>query len=141
MARDEHGHLALGKLNLASLVADQVAALYNTRSGRNKKIRALQLGYESRCSAPHAFDVILGSQLGIGAYRALIQEELDGHMVSTEGQLQLTYVPFNKLVDPKTLVTQVRFIEPDSDFHELARFLETRTDAAGAWSPGRRTER
>jgi len=34
-------------------------------------------------------------------------------------------VAFERLVDPKTLVTVVRYIEPDSDFHRLARFLET----------------
>ena len=41
------------------------------------------------------------------------------------GQLALNYVPFEALVDPKTLVTVVRYVEPDSDFHKLARFLET----------------
>ena len=33
----------------------------------------VQLGYEARCALPHAFDVILGSQLGVGAYRALVE--------------------------------------------------------------------
>ena len=33
----------------------------------------LQLGYEARCAKPHAFDVMLGSQLGVGAYRALVE--------------------------------------------------------------------
>ena len=33
-----------------------------------------------------------------------------------------------QLVDPVTLVTKVRFIDPDSDFHRLARFLETCID-------------
>jgi 6-phosphofructokinase 1 len=46
-------------------------------------------------------------------------------MVSVTGQLELTYVPFEELVDPETLVTVVRHIEPNSDFHRLARFLET----------------
>jgi hypothetical protein len=46
-------------------------------------------------------------------------------MVSVSGQLDLTYVPFNQLIDPSTLVTVVRYIEPGSDFHRLARFLET----------------
>jgi 6-phosphofructokinase 1 len=46
-------------------------------------------------------------------------------MVSASGQLQIHYVPFEKLVDPETLVTVVRFITPGSDFHRLARFLET----------------
>ncbi|HET6879783.1 MAG TPA: 6-phosphofructokinase, partial [Pirellulales bacterium] len=42
-----------------------------------------------------------------------------------EGQLELHYVPFEELVEPATLVTKVRHVEPDSDFHRLARFLET----------------
>ncbi|HEX4620199.1 MAG TPA: hypothetical protein VH208_01415, partial [Myxococcaceae bacterium] len=88
-----------------------------------------------------AFDVMLGSQLGIGAYRALVEEGLDAHMVSVTGQLDLQYVPFSSLVDPETLVTDVRLIRPGSDFHRLARFLETRTDRLSEWSPGRRPER
>ncbi len=85
----------------------------------------MQLGYEARCARPHAFDVMLGSQLGVGAYRALVEEGLDGVMVSVSGQLDLNYVPFDKLIDPDTLVTKVRYVDPDSDFHRLARFLET----------------
>jgi 6-phosphofructokinase 1 len=84
---------------------------------------------------------MLGSQLGIGAYRALVEENLDGHMVSVEGQLDLSYVPFSQLVNPTTLKTEVRFIRTGSDYHRLARFLETRTDRIADWSPGRRKER
>jgi 6-phosphofructokinase 1 len=29
-------------------------------------------------------------------------------------------------VDPETLVTKVRFIDTNSDYHHLARYLETR---------------
>jgi 6-phosphofructokinase 1 len=84
---------------------------------------------------------MLGSQLGIGAYRALVEEALDGHMVSVVGQLDLSYVPFTQLVNPQTLKTEVRFINAGSDYHRLARFLETRTDRIVDWSPGRRQER
>ncbi len=49
-------------------------------------------------------------------------------------------MPFDELVDPETLKTEVRFIEPGSDFHRLARFLETRVDQIVDWSPGRRRE-
>ncbi|MEX0978635.1 MAG: 6-phosphofructokinase, partial [Pirellulales bacterium] len=59
------------------------------------------------------------------AYRALVEERLDGVMVSVSGQLDLNYVPFDKLIDPDTLVTNLRYVDPDSDFHKLARFLET----------------
>lgn len=137
--RDEHGHISLGKLDLGKLLSTVVSSRYEARKGRSKKVRGVQLGYESRCAPPHAFDVILGSQLGIGAYRALVEEGLDGHMVSVTGQLDLVYVPFHELVDPDTLITEVRYIRKGSDFHRLARFLET---GAGSeeWTPGPRRE-
>ncbi len=72
--------------------------------------------------------MILGSQLGVGGYRALVEQKLNGVMVSVSGQFDLKYVPFQELIDPETLVTKVRFIEPGSDFHRLARYLETCID-------------
>jgi ATP-dependent phosphofructokinase / diphosphate-dependent phosphofructokinase len=138
--RDEHGHISLGNISLGKMVAERVAKRYEAQTGRKKKLNGVQVGYESRCAAPHAFDVMLGSQLGIGAYRALVEEGLDGHMVSVTGQLDLRYVPFKELINPETLITEVRFVVPGSDFHRLARFLETRVDPRG-FDIGRRIER
>ncbi len=126
--RDEHGHINISAINLHDVFAGLVTKEYERQTGRKRKVNALQLGYEARCAKPHAFDVMLGSQLGVGAYRALVEEQLDGVMVSVSGQLQLEYVPFDKLVDPETLVTMVRYIEADSDFQRLTRFLETYVD-------------
>jgi 6-phosphofructokinase 1 len=126
IGRDEHGHLSIGKLDIGKLMAKIAADRYEKRVGKAKKLTGVQLGYEARCSEPHAFDVMLGCQLGLGAYRALAEEGLDGHMVSVAGQLDLRYVPFSALVNPETLKTEVRFIERESDFHKLARALETR---------------
>lgn len=125
VSRDEHGHIAISQLNLSRMFSKLIAEEYHAQTGRKRKITGLQLGYEARCARPHAFDVMLGSQLGVGAYRALVEEGLDGVMVSVSGQLDLNYVPFEKLIDPDTLVTMVRYVDPDSDFHRLARFLET----------------
>lgn len=124
--RDESGYVPLSRLDVAKLVASRAAERYRARTGRSKKVTGVQLGYESRSAAPHAFDVILGSQLGLGAYRALAEEDLDGHMVSVTGQLELRYVPFADLVDANTLVTHVRYVDPKSDFHRLAEELGTR---------------
>ncbi len=139
--RDDHGHISLGKVDLHRLLTTIVKDRFAERTGRNKKVTGVQLGYESRCAPPHAFDVMLGSQLGIGAYRALVEEQLDGFMVSVSGQLDLEFVPFDELIDPDTLVTEVRFIEADSDFYRLARLLESRTEKPRSWVPGRRPER
>lgn len=125
VSRCEHGHIAISQLNLSRLFAKKVADAYTAATGRTRKVTGVQLGYESRCAKPQAFDIMLGSQLGVGAYRALAEKRLNGVMVSVSGQLDLHYVPFEKLVNPDTLVTIVRYIRPDSDFHALARFLET----------------
>ena len=123
--RDDHGHIAISEISLGNLFAKLVAAKYKEQTGYKRKVTGLQLGYESRCAKPHAFDVMLGAQLGVGAYRALVEEGRNGVMVSVEGQLDLVYVDFEDLVDQETLVTVVRYIEPNSDFHRLARFMET----------------
>ncbi len=123
--RDEHGHVSIAQLDLGRTFARLVADEYRAQTGQTRKVTGLQLGYEARCAQPHAFDVLLGSQLGVGSYRALVEEGLDGVMVSASGHLDLNYIPFDKLVDPDTLVTHVRYITPESDFHRLARFLET----------------
>jgi 6-phosphofructokinase 1 len=87
-------------------------------------VRSKQIGYEARCAEPSAFDVLLGTQLGVGAYRALVEKGLNGVMVSVEDQLSLKYVPFGLLIDAETMKTKVRFIDTDSDFYRLARALE-----------------
>lgn len=123
--RDEHGHISISQVELGRMFSHLVASAYKKQSGRSRKVTGIQLGYESRCAEPNAFDVMLGSQLGVGAYRALVEHKLNGVMVSSYGQLQLHFEPFDLLVDPQTLVTKVRYIEPESDLHKLARFLET----------------
>ena len=121
---DDHGNISLSQTNLARNMTKLVEAEYEHRTGKKRRVTGVQLGYEARCALPHAFDVILGSQLGVGAYRALVENQSDGVLVSCSGQLNLSYVPFEELVDPETLVTVVRFIQRGSDFQRLARFLE-----------------
>ena len=123
--RDDHGHISISHVQLGKMFAKLVADEFKKQTGRGRKVVGLQLGYESRCAKPHAFDVMLGSQLGVGAYRALAERGLNGVMVSVSGQLDLNYVPFEELVNPETLVTVVRYVERGCDFHRLARFLET----------------
>jgi 6-phosphofructokinase 1 len=123
--RDDHGHISVSHVDLGKMFAKLVQDEYKKQTGLKRRVKGIQLGYESRCARPQAFDVMLGSQLGVGAYRALVEEHLNGVMVSVSGQLDLHYEPFDKLINPETLVTVVRYIKIESDFHKLARFLET----------------
>lgn len=121
---DEHGHISLPATELAKSLSKLVETEYTRQTGKKRRVTGIQLGYEARCALPHAFDVILGSQLGVGSFRALVENGLDGVLVSVSGQLSLNYVPFENLIDPETLVTVVRMIQPGSDFQKLARILE-----------------
>jgi len=121
---DPSGYSILGTARVAERIALATEAAYERSCGRKVRVRSKQIGYEARCADPVAFDILLGSQLGVGAYRALAELGLSGHMVSVHDQFELLYVPFSDLVDPDTLRTRVRFIEPDSDFYRLARALE-----------------
>ncbi len=122
--RDDHGHIAVADVKLADRMSKLVMDEFKRQTGVTRKITSSQLGYESRCSLPLAYDVVLGSQLGVGAFRALVEKELNGVMVSVSGQLDLQYVDFDTLVDPDTLKTVVRFVPPESDFHKLVRYME-----------------
>lgn len=123
--RDDHGHIAISSIDIGKMLAKLVAKAYEQKTGKSRKVNGVQLGYESRCALPHAFDIMLGSQIGVGAYRALVEKGLNGVMVSVGGQMNLNFVPFETLVDPATLVTKVRYIEQNSDFYRLARFIES----------------
>jgi len=121
---DEHGNSMLGSARIGEALAGAIEREWERRSGVHRKVRAKQIGYETRCAEPGAFDVMLGSQLGVGAYRAIVEEGLTGVMVSVRDQLDLVYVPFGDLIDPATFKTRIRFIQRDSDFYRLARSLE-----------------
>ena len=125
-SKDEHGNTVLGSAQIGKTLAEAAEAKFKELTGKSMKVRHKQIGYEARCADPTAFDVMLGTQLGVGATRALVHEGLSGVMVSVEGQFDLTFVEFAELIDPDTLLTRVRFIESDSDFYKLARALEYR---------------
>ena len=97
VARDEHGHMAIANVDIGKTIAKYLGEAYKKATGKSRKINGLQMGYESRCCVPTAFDVMLGSQIGVGAYRALIEEKLNGVMVSVGGQFDMSFVPFEKI--------------------------------------------
>ncbi len=123
---DSFGHFPVSQLKFSGYLGRLVADQYQRRTGKERRIVGLQFGYEARCQRPTAFDVILGSQLGVGAYRAIAERNLDGVMVSVAGPLDLLFEPFERLIDYQRLRARARPIKPGQDFHQLARYLEAR---------------
>lgn len=126
---DPFGHFPVSQIKFTGRLARLANEIYVQRTGKKKKrINSLQFGYEVRCQRPTAFDIILGSQLGVGAYRALVERKLDGVMVSVSGQLQLMFPKFEELMQTGKLRAKERLIRPEEDFHQLPRYLEVRVD-------------
>lgn len=123
-AVDARGYSLLGAARIGERIARATEQEYRSTTGRPVRVRAKQIGYEARCAEPVAFDTLLGSQLGVGAYLGLAERGKAGHMVSVRDQLQLVYVPFDELIDPVSMRTRVRYIDKGSDFYRLARALE-----------------
>ena len=125
---DEFGHFPVSQLKFSSRLGRAIANVYQEKTGKKRKVNGVQLGYEVRCHLPTAFDVILGSQIGVGAYRALAEEGKDAVMVSVNGQSVLEYKPFTELIHYDRLRAHARPIKPEQDFHQLARYVEVRVD-------------
>ncbi|MCL2306144.1 MAG: 6-phosphofructokinase [Planctomycetaceae bacterium] len=121
---DSFGHFPVSQLKYSSRLGRLISEEYKKRTGKSKKMNGLQFGYEVRCGIPTAFDVILGSQIGVGAYRALAEQGLNGVMISVGGTLDLSYPAFEDLIDFSKLRAYERPIKVGSDVHQLARYLE-----------------
>jgi len=122
---DEHGNPVLADANISNRIAWSLDNEYRRRTGKSRKVIPKLVGYETRSAGPCAYDVLLGSQLGMGAYR-LVSEGRFGHMVSVGENLAISAIPFDSLIDPKTLKARVRFVPTDGDFYRLKEALEYR---------------
>ena len=121
---DTFGHFPVSQLKYSSRLGRLIADEYKRRTGKSKKMVGLQFGYEVRCNQATAFDVILGSQIGVGAYRALAELDKNGVMISVGHTMNLSYPAFEELIDMNRLRAHERPISVGSDIHQLARYLE-----------------
>ncbi|MDR3183371.1 MAG: 6-phosphofructokinase [Planctomycetaceae bacterium] len=121
---DTFGHFPVSQLKYSSRIGRLISEEYKRRTGKSKKMVGLQFGYEIRCNQATAFDVILGSQIGVGAYKALAELNKNGVMVAVGRTMDLMYPSFEELIDMSRLRAHERPIAVGSDIHQLARYLE-----------------
>lgn len=125
---DSFGHFPVSQLKYSSRLGRLIAEEYKARTGKSHKMVGLQFGYEVRCNAPTAFDVILGSQIGVGCYRALCEQGISGVMISVRDTMVLDYPKFEDLINMGKLRAYQRPVQVGSDIHQMARYLEAWTE-------------
>jgi len=135
MQRDGAGLVSLREFKLGPYVTGRVTERLRELDAAHIRVRDVSLGYEARSAAPHAFDVVLGTQLGRGAFDVVAGSDRSGVMVSVKGQLQRAVIAMDELVDPVSLRPATRFVPEDSDFRALAHELGTQRSTPAPDTP------
>ncbi len=120
---DEHGHLRLSELKIGEQLTRVIKEKYKARTGKKLNMKNGIIGYTTRCIDPTAFDVLLASQLGMGAAN-FVKEQTFGYMVSVGEELHISKIAFSELIDKKTMKTRQRYIDLNSDFYQLGKALQ-----------------
>lgn len=110
---DEHGHPELGKVSKAHIFSEMVEKRV-CELGLKTKIRPVELGYELRCQAPNAYDLVYCTELGIGLHQLYVEGKT-GCMVYIDhlGKVEPLYL--KDIQDPVTGKIPPRGVNLESD--------------------------
>jgi 6-phosphofructokinase 1 len=109
---DDHGHPELGKISKAHIFSQLVDNTLG-KTWLKVKTRPVEIGYDTRCYTPIAFDRVYCSLLGFGVYK-LFSEGITGCMVyvNTKGDVAPLYL--KDLQDPVTGKIPPRLVDINS---------------------------
>lgn len=108
---DAHGHPELGTVSKAHIFNLLVQAKLN-EIGFGVKTRPVELGYELRCIAPKAFDLMYCNLLGIGV-KMLFDQGETGCMVTANERGEVKALHLTDMVNPKTGKISTRLVNID----------------------------
>ncbi len=88
-----------------------------------------------RCASPIPYDQEYTRDLGYNAVRYLLNPTLKGNAMITVDNGKLTPLLFEKMINPKTKKTDVRYVDVHSDSYKVARSYMVRFDKADLQDP------
>ncbi|MBW2267836.1 MAG: 6-phosphofructokinase [Deltaproteobacteria bacterium] len=121
--RDEHGHLRLAEIPIATVLRTAVADSLAER-GVAVAIAEKDVGYELRSGYPTAFDRDYTLDLGVGAVQLLLDGET-GVLVTRQAG-RIVPVPFADIIDPETRRSRTRAVAIDSAAWQTSVRLQDR---------------
>jgi 6-phosphofructokinase len=110
---DEHGHPELGKVSKAVLFNDLMDLKF-AKLGLKVKTRPVEIGYDIRCVAPIAYDLMYCTQLGFGVYE-LFKEGETACMVYVDQMGEIRPLYLKDLQDKVTGKIPPRVVDIDGD--------------------------
>ncbi len=125
--RDAHDNIRIAEINFGEILKAKVQEELK-KFGLKSTIVAKNIGYELRCADPIPFDMEYTRDLGFSAAQFILSDG-SGAMVSIQNGM---FVPlyFKDIIDPTTLKTKVRMVDPTSESFYIARHYMLRLNQA-----------
>jgi 6-phosphofructokinase 1 len=130
--RDAHDNIRIAEINFGEILKSKVQERLK-EFGLKSTVVAKNIGYELRCADPIPFDMEYTRDLGFSAAQFILDGG-SGAMVSIQNA---KFVPmyFKDIIDPKTLKTKVRMVDPASESFYIARRYMLRLNQADFEDP------
>lgn len=130
--RDAHDNIRIAEINFGEILKAKVQERLK-EFGLKSTIVAKNIGYELRCADPIPFDMEYTRDLGFSAAQFILSEG-SGAMVSIQNGM---FVPmyFKDIIDPATMKTKVRMVDPASESFYIARHYMLRLNQADFADP------
>jgi 6-phosphofructokinase len=125
--RDAHDNIRIAEINFGEILKTKVQERLR-EFGLKATLVSKNIGYELRCADPIPFDMEYTRDLGFSAAQFILDGG-SGAMVSIQNG---NFVPmfFKDIIDPKTLKTKVRMVDPASESFYIARRYMLRLNQA-----------
>ena len=125
--RDAHDNIRIAEINFGEILKSRVQERLK-EFGLKATVVAKNIGYELRCADPIPFDMEYTRDLGFSAAQFILDGG-SGAMVSIQNG---KFVPmyFKDIIDPETLKTKVRMVDPASESFYIARRYMLRLNQA-----------
>jgi 6-phosphofructokinase 1 len=125
--RDAHDNIRIAEINFGEILKAKVQDRLK-EFGLKATVVAKNIGYELRCADPIPFDMEYTRDLGFSAAQFILDGG-SGAMVSIQNG---NFVPlyFKDILDPVTLRTRIRMVDPASESFYIARRYMLRLNQA-----------
>jgi 6-phosphofructokinase len=134
MELDAYGHVQLADVDLGKLIKNVIEKRFAAR-GEKQRLVEINIGYVLRCASPIPYDQEYTRDLGYNAVRYLLNPKLKGNAMITVDNGKLTPLSFERMINPKTKKTDVRYVDMKSDSYKVARSYMVRLDKADLQDP------
>ncbi len=127
---DAFGNIMLSEIELGKIIKLKIESRFAAR-GEKMSLVEINIGYVLRCADPIPFDQEYTRDLGYQAVRYLLGDgaKFKGNAMICVDNGKLHPLPFEKILDPKTKKTAIRYVDIKSDSYIVARSYMVRLEA------------